>query len=486
MSGQHGLQIRPSLSVSETYSDNVGLAPSGSERSEWTTRISPGVNVSLNSARLRFSGVYSPELLYRANQATTDVSHFLNVFGTAELLTRTFFVDVRGAVSQQNVSLLGPQADSNLNVTTNRTTTKSYGISPYLRHDFGFDAFGELRYTHDSLRFGANSGTASDSTADRIDARLASGPAYKLFTWVVAYSKSRTDFSQSNQKIDAENYFASGGRLVRPDLRINATIGYEDSGYPETTGRELKGTYWSVGPEWTPSERTKISATIGRRYFGPSRTFNLEHRSRLTLWGLNYSESVTNTRNSLTLPVSQDTAAVLNAIFASQIPDPIAREAAVRDFINRTGLPASLTQQLNFLTDSLFVEKRLNGSFGILGVRNTILTNLFTSNRNSLTTGGSVGDFGSSTTVKQVGGSVTWSSRLTERLSSNVSLAVSRNEFSGLNRNDRRSALRLGVTKEFDPKVTGSLTVSRVKNDSDVATSAYSENSLTATLGMRF
>jgi len=482
-----GWQVRPMLSVSEHYSDNISLAPSGSARSEWTTRISPGVSVSGNSARLHFNATYTPELLYRVNQATTDVSHALNALGNAELLSRTLFVDVRANVSQQNVSLLGPQAESNVNTTTNRTSVKSYGISPYLRHDFGFDAFGELRFTHDAVHLGGNSGGVSSSTSERVDAKLTSGPAYKLFTWNLAFSKSHVEYTQTGQKIDEKNVSASVGRLITPEIRLNVNAGYEDSGYPSTTGQELKGAFWSVGPAWTPSERTRVAATFGRRYFGPWRTFQLEHRSRLTSWGLDYSENVTNTRSSLTVPVTLDTAAILNALFLSQFPDPIVRQAMIQQFIVNNGLPASLNQPLNFLTDSLFLDKRLQATFGIHGIRNTVLTSVFSSNRNALTTGSGVGnDFNSSQNVKQTGASMSWSLRLTESLASNVSLAVTRNAFTDLNRTDRLTALRWGLTKDFDPKVTGSLSLGRVKNDSDAVSTSYTENSVAATLGMRF
>ena len=139
--GTQGWRLSPALTVSEIYSDNVSLAPSGSAtRSELTTRVRPSVTLTENSAQLKFNGTYSPELLYRAQQGTTDVSHYLNALGNVELLSRTLFLEVRGGITHQNVSLLGPQSEGNLNTTQNRTTIKTYAISPYLRHDFGVDA----------------------------------------------------------------------------------------------------------------------------------------------------------------------------------------------------------------------------------------------------------------------------------------------------------------------------------------------------------
>ena len=78
--GVPGFRVLPSISVSEVYSDNVSLSAAGSERSEWTTRIRPSVTITENGPRFRFDATYSPELLIRANQGTTDVNHFLNAF----------------------------------------------------------------------------------------------------------------------------------------------------------------------------------------------------------------------------------------------------------------------------------------------------------------------------------------------------------------------------------------------------------------------
>lgn len=482
--GQKGWQIRSALSVGEHYSDNISLSAPGSERSELTTRIGPSVSVSGNSARLRLEATYSPELLYRANQATTDISHYLNMLGNAELWSRTLFLDVRAGITQQNVSSLGPQSDSNLNTTGNRTSIKTYSVSPYLRHDFGFNAFGELRYTHDSVHQSGNSSATSNSTSNRIDAKIASGPAFKLFTWSAIASVSKVDYSRTGQEVDARSYTLSGGRLVTPDLRLNANVGYEDSGYPSTTGQELKGKFWSVGPEWTPTERTRIAATYGRRYFGPSRTFSISHRARQAFVGVDYNESVTTTRSNFTAAFTLVDPALINAFCQAQFSDPLLRAQCVANITQQ------LTVPLDFLTDSLFLEKRLQGQIGIQGVKNTVIASFFSSNRQAITTtgtvGGSVGDFGSSENIKQTGGGISWASRLTQTFASNASFSVSRNSFADLNRTDRLTSFRVGVTKEFDPKTSGSLSLARVKNDSSAASTSYDENSISATLGMRF
>jgi uncharacterized protein (PEP-CTERM system associated) len=488
--GLQGLRIQPSLTVSEVFSDNVSLAAAGAAKSEWTTRIRPLVTVTETGPRLRLNATYSPDLLYRANQGNTDVSHFLSVLGSAELLQRLLYVDVRTGISQQNVSLIGSQADSNLNTTGNRTNVKTYSISPYLRHDFGYDASGELRFTHDGVSYGGNSNTTSASTSNRINAQLASGPSFQLFTWGLALSKAHLEYTQTGQKIDSQSISATAGRLIAPNLRLNATGGYEDSGYPATNGRAVKGAFWSLGPKWTPSPRTTISASLGHKYYGASKSFNLEHRSSLTTWEANYSENVTTARSTAlgsgSLGLSAATIAAIDADVQLRFPnDPAGREAErQRQLI----LNASLTQPVNFLTDSLFLEKRLQVTVGIRGVRNTVIASAFTSNRDAFSaTASTSGDFARSQNTKQGGASLTWASRLTQTLAANTTLGITRNSLGLSTGVNRLTFLRFGLTEQFGPRLNGSLLLSRQKNDSTiVGGTSYTENSVSATLGLRY
>lgn len=495
--GQPGLQIRPSISVSETYSDNVALAPAGSERSEWTTRIAPSIHVMGNGARLRFDATYRPELLSRLNQGTNDISHSLNATGNAELLQRLLFIDARANVSQQTVSLLGPQTQDNLNISSNRNSVKTYSISPYLRHDFGFDAFGELRLTHDSVSYsnsnsssGGGGTSAPGSTSNGVSARVVSGPTFKLLTWNLGYNKSQVEYTQTGQKIDSENIYAGATRLITPNFRLAANVGYEQNTYVTSAGNQPKGAYWSVGPEWTPTERTRFAATLGRRYYGPSKSLDFSHRSRLSIWELKYSENVTSTRGNALIPVATDTAALLNSLFLSQIPDPIARQTAVQNFIALTGLPPSLTQPINFVTESQFLEKQLMATFGIQGVRNTVMANVFSRDREALSSATSAvtaGDFNTSSRTKQTGANLVWSSRLSTTLASSLGVGISRVQLQSLSSGaDILGYIRFGLTQQFDPKISGSLNVNRLKNDSERAGGSYTENSVSAAVNVRF
>ena len=65
-------------------------------------------------------------LIYAENSNFTRIRHQLNAVGTGELIKDLFFVDGRASIMQQNLSLLGPQAINNVNVTGNRADVRTH------------------------------------------------------------------------------------------------------------------------------------------------------------------------------------------------------------------------------------------------------------------------------------------------------------------------------------------------------------------------
>lgn len=481
--------IVPTLSVGETFTDNVSLAPAGSERSEWVTQVTPGVSVSATGPRLRLNAAYSPQFLYRANEGTKDVFHQLNANGNAELVQQLLFVDASAAIFQSNVSLFGPQADSNVNNTGNRTNVRTFLVSPYLRHAFGNYAQGEARFTYSTVNSDAST-SLSNSQSTGINLSLGSGPSFRLYTWNLAYSKQTIGYGSgpTTQAPDTstETVSAFGRRLLTPQVAVVSTVGYEDNNYA-TIGPAPKGLFWSTGLEWNPTPRTHLSATTGRHYYGRTNALDFSHRTRLTLWSLNYSESVTSARSQFLVPSSVGTAGYLDTLFLSSIPDPAARQTAVQNFIAQNGLPPSLTVPLNFFTNQYFLVKAWQGSFGILGIQNSVIANVFTQTSESTNAGQpATGDFATSSSTKQTGVSLVWTTRLSSQTSSNVNASYTRNESPGLNREDNLKNINLSLTHQFQPRLTGSLSYRWLQNDSNQVGAGYTENAVTAAVNMRF
>ena len=479
--------VVPTLSVGETYTDNLSLAPDALKGRDWVTQVTPGISISATGPRLRFNATYAPEFIYYARaQEDHKVNQRLNATGNAELAKQLLFVDAGVNVNQYNVSLQGPLTTSNVNTTGNRTTAKTFFVSPYLLRDFGSAVRGEARFTY-SVWNSDETTVLSDSGANRIILRLASGPAYKLLTWDLAYSKETINY-ESQKDTFTEVITASARRLITPTVGLLAKAGYEDYD-ARVIGPASERLLWSAGFDWTPTPRTRLATTAGQRFYGDTYSLDFRHRTRLTSWSAGYSEDVTSTRSAFFVPATSSTAGYLEPLFLSQFPEPVARQKAVEDFIARTALPPSLGAPLNFFSNQLFLVKRWQASAGLLGVRNVLIAHVFNESREVLA--GSVvlpstGDFAASNTVRQTGMSLQWNWRMTAQNAWNLGGTYSRNEFPDISRIDNLSYVGMGLTRQFQPRLSGSLNYRRQQNNSNQSASSYTENAVLATLQMRF
>ena len=473
--------IVPTLSVVETYSDNISLTPDRAKQSDWVTQVVPGISITATGERLRFNFVYTPEFIYYAQGTSeNDVFQRGNAIGTAELAEQLLFVDAGARVDQYNVSLQGPLTTTNVNTTGNRSTVRTYFVSPYLQRDFGSDFRAEARFTY-SVANSDDTASLDNSVSDRINLRLASGPAYKVFTWDLAYSKETIDYeTQGDTDIEVSNLNAR--RLITPTVGVLAQGGHEyyKSGIIPAT----EGPSWSAGLEWAPSPRTRLAATAGRRFYGNAYSVDFNHRTRLTTWSAEYSENVTTTRSEFFIPATTSTAGYVNTLFSQRFPDPVARQKAVEEFMARTGLPPSLSDPINVFTSQLFLEKRWSASAGILGVSNVLIANVFKQTRDGVA-GDLVLPTAPNATI-QTGTSLLWNWRMTAQNAWNLGARYSRNETPNTGEIAYVTYLGMGLTRQFQPRLSGSLNYRLQQNDSNFNGSDYTENAVIATVSMRF
>jgi len=481
--------IVPTFRVNETYTDNVSLRPDAAKQAEWVTQLVPGMSVTATGRRLRLNANYTPQLTYYAGgEAANQVYHRLTAAANAELAERLLFLDAGATVDQYNISLQGPVTTSNVNTTGNRSTARTLFVSPSLLRDFGSALRAEARYTY-SVWNSSSGASLSNSQANRIQLRLANGPAYKLLTWELAYSRELINYESDLQPdTDTELATARTRYLITPSLGLLARLGYEDYHY-HIVGSGAGGSAWGAGVEWTPTPRTSLTALAGRRFYGDTYLLDFRHRTRLTAWSAGYNEEITTARTLFFVPATTSTSDYLNTLLSSRIPDPALRKAAVDDFVSRTGLPPDLSAPINFYTTQLFLLKRWQASLGLLGVRNALIGGIFRDSREALPgvlpqTGG--GDFAVSDTVIQTGGSLVWNHQISARSALNVGATYSRNEFLNTGRLDKLGTGGVGLTHQLKPRVSGSLSYRRRKNDSNLDTADYKENSVTASLQVRF
>jgi uncharacterized protein (PEP-CTERM system associated) len=479
--------IVPSLSVAEIYTDNLSLAPDAFKQNGWVTQVIPGISIAAIGAGLRFRANYTPELIYYSQEgADNKVYQQLNAVGTAELAKQLLFVDAGALIGPESISLQGPLTESNIYTTGNRATVRTYFVSPYLRHNFGSAVQGEARF-HYSVWKSDEATILSDSTANRGSLRLASGPAYKLLTWNLTYARETVDYERQ-EDTHSEVTLANARQLITPAIGLLAQAGREhyDSG---AVGPVSEGSRWAAGLEWTPTPRTRLTATGGERFYGHAYFLDLSHRTRLTAWSAGYTEDVSNTRTESLALGATSTVGYLDPLFLSRYPDPEARQKAVEEVIVKAGLPPNVGAPVNFFSGQLFTVKKWHASAGLLGVRNIVIAYVYRETREALAGNVVVAateDFAASRIVRQSGTGLAWSWRLTAQDTWILNAGISRNEFLDTGRVDDLADIRMGLTRQLQPRVSAALFYRRQQNESNRTLSSYTENSVSAILQMKF
>lgn len=480
--------VTPNLDLKETHTDNVRLAPRGSERSDWITQIDPGISLIGNGSRLKFNANYQMQnFLYAKDSRAHTLNHLLNADTNAKLVDEFLFLDGKAAISQQNISALGALAVDNANLTNNRTTVRSYSISPYLRHNFHEIASSELRYTHDAVEttiFGL-----ANRQSDGALFNLESGSAFKTLGWGLDYNKQRTNYNGHTQTVGSAGSEAYSGNLryqITARFALKITGGHEKFDYP-STGQKPEGSTRTAGFAWAPTERTNIEASAGRRYFGDTYMLNASHRTLRTVWNLGYNEDITTTQSQFLVPATINTATFLNNLWSASIPDPALRQQTVDTFIRNMGLPPSLADPVNYLSNRVFLQKRLQASVAVTGAKNTIMLSIFGMSRKAQTSAImdsallGTNNFASSDNTRQIGGNVLWNCRVSSR--TNVSISA---DASSTAKQSYLKSLKAGISRQLQPKLGASIDLRRVLQHSDQTGIGYQENAITASLLMQF
>ena len=204
--------------------------------------------------------------------------------------------------------------------------------------------------------------------------------AGRRYGWQVDYNGSYVKYN--NQ----EPYTLHLGRgilfyQVTPDFQISARGGYENNNYALN---DYSGSIYGAGLDWRPTARTVLNGFWEHRFFGDSYQANFQHRTRLTGWRLTGSRGVTTSAQQLQLGqgIAYD---VVDAAFASRIPDSAQRQQEVQRFLEQTGLPPYLTQPLYFYNQQILLQDRVEAAFSLFGARNSLVFTVYWSEQEPIT-----------------------------------------------------------------------------------------------------
>lgn len=407
------LHIEPRVSVSETMTNNVRLSNTG-QQSEQITEISPGIRISSNGGRFKTYLDYAlTQAVYAQNTSPSRSQNALTTFGTLEAVDNRVFLDFNGSISQQSISAFGAPSVSATSLNGNQTEVSNYQVSPYVRGRLGNLVNYEARYSRAITQ--ADTATTGDQTTADGSFRLSGDSAFRNLGWSADISRQQVDFS-AGRATESDRLNLSLSYLIDPQLSVFASGGQEANNF-STLDKQSAGTS-SYGVSWSPSTHTKIAASQGHRSFGDTYNVSVDHQTARTAWRFS------DTKDASVTP-AQVGIANLSSILdlaTKQLGSSQTAAQVLQNLLNLQNNPAVSIQVLN---SAVALVHRQDLSVALLGLRDTLTFSLIRSeiSRLDTTATGFLGDFATSSLIRQDGVSINYAHRLTPDYSLNVVLA---------------------------------------------------------------
>lgn len=477
-------RVRPEIQLRETWTDNVLLERSSVKRSDFVTEVTPMLGVTGRGARVQVTFDYHPSvLLYAKESNANNFLNYLNAQGVVEAIERFLYVDARAQISQQAISAFGPQLTASANDNSNRTETRVVSLTPYIKGSLGGLATYEARYQASSTS--TEDASASQGKSRVISGELASATDFASFGWLADFKDAKYDFRDARD-VEAQRVRATLIYHFDPELWFFGRVGRERNDFAVVTRNH---TILGFGMEWAPTARTRFSGEHEKRFFGSGYKLSLRHRTPGVSFSLLAARQDTTTSEQLTRNTIGALFERFSELYSGQFPDAQEREERVRSLLARTGIPAEPIPQAGFLSSSVQLERRLEGTVAFLGQRNTVTFSGFQRTSKDLDTGvGQIPGGDLQPEVREIGFSMNLNHRIASNLSVSGAGGWQRNRGEGETTSEIRSKrFELVLNRQFSAWTTGLLGVRRVWFDArSGGTTDYQENAVFAGVSHRF
>lgn len=460
-SGQ--FRVEPTLTVSETFSDNVDRDPKGERDEALLTDVTPGVVLRWDGTRT----TTALDLSLTARHQTNGEDEGLQLLpdaaglGSAELWREHLFFDASGAVSTELLNSREQDTGSA------RSTVQTYNASPRLVGSFGNFADSETFY-HFTQVITDESDTGLASEADNarthaIGTTLSAGPDFARARWSLSGTASEQQ-RETSEDVSRREVALDLEYIVDRSFSALGSVGYQifDDGDPVN---EVDDPTWNGGVRWRPGSRTDITITYGQS--DNERSLAADARYQLgpqTTVFASYNEVLETGAERL----AQDLTFIGTDPDTGQLID------------TRTGLP--FDPQTNITTVDEGTQRTKTLFTGITGVRGR---NTFgVTGRVQFTRDEGARTAGDDEDAYQI--SATWGRQLSPRSNLATSASYTRNEFEIDSRTDNEYEASATYTYNVYRNVNAFGTYNFGMQTSDSPANEYLENRVTVGVTMRF
>ncbi len=278
-------RLTPSITVTETYTDNVDLDASSQENG-FVTQIAPNFSLTGNGARLNASVNYTANYFYYPGNSTDehDLRHNLQTRLSSELISETFFIEGSANINQQFLDRRRAISAEQVSRTENRRTVQTYQVSPYLVRRFGSWASAELRYDLRYIRSAADTEQTTvntffgNSLSHMGSLSIHSGREFSKLNWTLT-GLYRTEERENTSEYNTTTARADFSYQVSHMFSLLGSAGYQKR---DAVGSfaNFNGFIWDAGFRLVPGPRTSLSFRYGNQYDGE--TFSLDTLYKIT------------------------------------------------------------------------------------------------------------------------------------------------------------------------------------------------------------
>lgn len=460
-------RLTPTISVSERYSDNIGLSAGASSESSFITDIAPGLSIRRQGGRAQLEADYSLHgLLYSHDGGANNFQHQLTARLRAEPVSERFFLDADARIDQSTVSTVD-RVGGSYNLGGSHVETRSLGITPILRKRFGAQAIAEARW---ELRLtNADGGVISNTRSDNLTLTLASGRAFNNVPWALKLTRQNSDSGGTDSEIRGISGYV--GYRLSPKFELGINAGHEDTS-GTTQFNEVGGAYGNLAMRWSPSIRTSLGASLGRRYDGSSYGLDFSHRTARSTWALRYAESISEPSDLL---LSFDQYLCPNASGALLPTNFYAGSQAPANciLIGR----ADLSAQLLGLISGPSLNKTWSGTVSYRFSKSTFSLSLNSNRRHFLSGAGGSDDVANLSAI--------WNWRIGPRTTSTLSLTHGSTEYYTLTGDSDFTTLSWALSRKLAARTMGNLEIGHLKKTGGTS-GDYDENTISARITHSF
>jgi len=465
--------VTPTVRLRESYSDNMDLAPDSQARSQFITEVSPGVLMNASAPGLQLAMSYSLQKVFYSRQPERT-NQQLDANGHADVLTDWLFIDARAGITQRNISAFGPQLVEPALNNSNTSTVRTQAFSPYLRHYFRSLATVLLRYDYQHV----SSGGLLDVRSSGTSLQLTGDNGGRGWNWDLNLQHREMD-DAALAPVTISDASVTLSYPFNSSLAMFGTAGYEKQDY-HSVSAQPQGKYGLLGAVWTPSPRTRLSASLGHRYFGKTYSLDASYRLRSMYWTLTYNEDITTTHGEFLSIPPAGLSDFLFELWATRIPDPQLRLKTIQIFLAISQMMGA-EGNVNFFSHRYYLQKqgRLSGVYST--PRSALALHVSTTGRNGQTTNAIdsvlLGPDQLSLTdrTRQTSIQAGWNWRLSARGNLTIGASHSRAKSLTTGREDRNSAITVGLTRQLSSRLSASADLRHVRHSSN-AGGNYREN----------